>query len=73
MTIESCQGSSCRGLFPSVRLQSDVALSAQDRGLSGVAIKNWSQIIMLAIYAKAVQEDLTPDQKKALKKIVEKW
>ena len=32
-----------------------------------------SQILMLAIYAKNERVDLSPDDKKALKRIVENW
>ena len=31
------------------------------------------QIYMLFVYPKSEQEDLTPEQKKALKTIVERW
>ncbi len=34
---------------------------------------NESQILMLAIYAKNERVDLSPDDKKALKRIVENW
>lgn len=32
-----------------------------------------NQILMLLVYKKAKQEDLTPAQKRALKTVVEKW
>lgn len=45
---------------------------------SGVrAIYYWrtaeNQILMLLVYKKAKQEDLTPAQKRALKAVVENW
>jgi len=51
----------------------------ENRGKSGGvrAIYYWmtedEQIYMLYIYPKSAQEDLTPEQKKALKTIVERW
>jgi hypothetical protein len=32
-----------------------------------------SQILMLVIYSKSVKDDLTADQRKVLRKIVENW
>lgn len=51
----------------------------EGRGKSGGvrAIYYWmtedEQIYMLYVYPKSEQEDLTPEQKKALKTIVERW
>lgn len=51
----------------------------EGKGKSGGvrAIYYWmtedEQIYMLYVYPKSEQEDLTPDQKKALKTIIERW
>lgn len=51
----------------------------EGRGKSGGvrAIYYWmtedEQLYMLYVYPKSEQEELTPDQKKALKMIVERW
>ena len=51
----------------------------EGKGKSGGvrAIYYWmtedEQIYMLYVYSKSEQEDLTPDQKKALKTIIERW
>ncbi len=51
----------------------------EGKGKSGGvrAIYYWvtadAQIYMLYVYPKSEQEDLTPEQKKALKAIVERW
>ena len=51
----------------------------EGKGKSGGvrAIYYWmtedEQIYMLYVYSKSEQEDLTPDQKKVLKTIIERW
>ena len=56
-----------------------VRWAASGRGKRGGArviyyhVTQDAQILLLLIYAKNEQDDLTPDQKRTLKLIVEKW